>query len=1014
MGFSYISLHLLLLKKEKRSRRMEASYLLICVLIFYSLVRNVSAVSSDGEALLSMRSQIIDESRSLNNWQQTDSTPCSWSGISCDEFNNVVSLDLGNMNLSGTLAADIGRLESLVNVSLVLNNFTGNLPFEISNLNKLRCLNVSHNNFSNAFPANFSRLLYLEVLDAYNNNFSGPLPLELGSLPRLRHFHLGGSYFDGPIPPEFGNLRHLRYMALSGNSLTGKIPAEIGNLTQLQFLYLGYFNAYDGGIPPELGKLRNLIRLDLAFCNLTGSLPKELKNLTNLDSLFLQINALTGSIPPEYGDLVSLKSLDLSNNQLSGEIPQDLQKLQKLELISFFRNQLHGHIPSSIADLPNLQVLFLWANNLTGNIPLHLGRNGNLYNLDLSSNALNGSIPPNLCYGGNLEILILLNNQLSGFIPESLGACESLVHVRLGVNELSGPIPLGLLSLKRMQMLELVNNQLSGGIPDIVGAPILEFLDISENHLTGSIPENVSNLFKLKKLLLNDNNLSGAIPLSIGKLEQLGTLDLRGNALASQIPADIGNCKSLSSLDLSGNQLTGAIPAQLGKIEVLDVLNLSRNHLTGRIPPELENIVSLTAVDFSYNSLSGPIPLHGQFQYFNSTSFVGNQGLCGAELIPCILIAPPPIAPRLKNETQLLPWLVGALFLAAVLVLIGGICCFFQKYKLYIHELLYRDKSARPWKLTAFQRLDFNSSQILECLIEENIIGRGASGVVYKGMMPSGEIVAVKRLSPQGKKGVSHDHGFSAETRTLGKIRHRNIVKLLGCCSNHETNLLLYEYMPNGSLGELLHDKKGKALDWATRYKISVQAANGLCYLHHDCSPLIVHRDVKSNNILLDVNFEAHVADFGLAKLFHDSQSMSSIAGSYGYIAPEYAYTLKVNEKSDIYSFGVVLLELVTGRRPIEPAFGDGVDVVQWVRRKIQTKEGVLDVLDPRMGSAQTLPLHEVMLVLRVALLCSSDLPVDRPAMRDVVQMLSDVKCKGADAKLELSTDLEQEGLLKV
>jgi serine/threonine protein kinase len=294
--------------------------------------------------------------------------------------------------------------------------------------------------------------------------------------------------------------------------------------------------------------------------------------------------------------------------------------------------------------------------------------------------------------------------------------------------------------------------------------------------------------------------------------------------------------------------------------------------------------------------------------------------------------------------------------------------------------------------------LDFSATEVLDCLDEDNIIGRGGAGTVYKGVMPSGEIVAVKRLAGEGK-GASHDHGFSAEIKTLGKIRHRNIVRLLGCCSNHETNLLVYEYMPNGSLGELLHSKDSQSvnLDWDTRYNIAIQAAHGLCYLHHDCSPLIVHRDVKSNNILLDSTFHAHVADFGLAKLFQDTdktESMSSIAGSYGYIAPEYAYTLKVNEKSDIYSFGVVLMELLTGKRPIEAEFGDGVDIVQWVRRKIQTKDGILDLLDTRMGGVTGVPLQEVMLVLRVALLCSSDLPVDRPTMRDVVQMLTDAKPK--------------------
>jgi len=259
---------------------------------------------------------------------------------------------------------------------------------------------------------------------------------------------------------------------------------------------------------------------------------------------------------------------------------------------------------------------------------------------------------------------------------------------------------------------------------------------------------------------------------------------------------------------------------------------------------------------------------------------------------------------------------------------------------------------------------------------------------VYKGLMPKGEEVAVKRL-PAICKGSSYDHGFSAEIQTLGKIRHRHIVKLLGFCTNRETNLLVYEYMHNGSLGELLHGRKGGHLHWDTRYQIAIEAAKGLCYLHHDCFPLIVHRDVKSNNILLDSNFEAHVADFGLAKFLQDlgaSQCMSSVAGSYGYIAPEYAYTLNVDEKSDVYSFGVVLLELITGRRPVGE-FGDGVDIVQWVRKMTDSATGgIVNVMDTRLSSV---PLHQVMHVFHVAMMCVQEHSVNRPTMRDVVHLLT-------------------------
>lgn len=303
---------------------------------------------------------------------------------------------------------------------------------------------------------------------------------------------------------------------------------------------------------------------------------------------------------------------------------------------------------------------------------------------------------------------------------------------------------------------------------------------------------------------------------------------------------------------------------------------------------------------------------------------------------------------------------------------------------------LRKDRDAKSWKMTAFQKLDFARDDVLESLKEDNVIGKGGAGIVYRGIMSNGEEVAVKKLMRFGSAGSAHDHGFSAEIQTLGRIRHRHIVRLLAFCSNHETNLLVYEYMPNGSLGELLHGNKGGHLHWQTRYKIALEAAKGLCYLHHDCSPLIVHRDVKSNNILLDSNFEAHVADFGLAKFLQDSgasECMSSIAGSYGYIAPEYAYTLKVDEKSDVYSFGVVLLELITGRKPVGD-FGDGVDIVQWMKKTTNSaREGVTKILDARLSS---IPLEEAMHLFFVAMLCVEEQSVQRPTMREVVQMLVD------------------------
>lgn len=279
----------------------------------------------------------------------------------------------------------------------------------------------------------------------------------------------------------------------------------------------------------------------------------------------------------------------------------------------------------------------------------------------------------------------------------------------------------------------------------------------------------------------------------------------------------------------------------------------------------------------------------------------------------------------------------------------------------------------------------------------DKIIGMGSTGTVYKAEMPGGEIIAVKKLWGKHKETIRKRRGVLAEVDVLGNVRHRNIVRLLGCCSNNECAMLLYEYMPNGSLDDLLHGKnkdQNLVADWLTRYKIALGVAQGISYLHHDCDPVIVHRDLKPSNILLDSEMEARVADFGVAKLIQSDESMSVIAGSYGYIAPEYAYTLQVDEKSDIYSYGVVLMEILTGKRSVDAEFGDGNSIVDWVRSKIKSKNGFLDILDKNAGASCASVREEMMLVLRIALICTSRNPADRPTMRDVVSMLQEAKPK--------------------
>ncbi|KAG8657466.1 leucine-rich repeat receptor-like serine/threonine-protein kinase BAM3 [Manihot esculenta] len=941
--------------------------------------------------LVSVKQSFESYDPSLNSWDMKNYLLlCSWAGIRCDVMNrSVVSLDISNFNISGSLSPVITDLRSLVNLSLPGNSISGEFPRDIHMLSRLQFLNVSDNQFSGELDWDFSQLKGLQVLDVYDNDFNASLPLGVTQLTKLKHLDLGGNYFTGTIPASYGSMVQLNYLSVKGNDLRGFLPGELGNLTNLERLYLGYFNEFDGGIPPELGKLINLIHLDLANCSLEGPLPPELGNLNKLDTLFLQTNELSGSIPRELGNLSSIKSMDLSNNFLTGDIPPEFSGLQELTLLNLFLNKLHGEIPGFIAELPKLEVLKLWRNNLTGAIPEKLGENGRLIELDLSSNKLTGLVPRSLCLGRKLKILILRINFLFGPLPDDLGHCDTLTRVRLGQNYLAGSIPSGFLYLPELSLMELHNNYLSGRVLEQTSkiSSKLKQLNISNNRLSGSLPASIGNYSSLQILLLNGNQFTGEIPPEIGRLKNVLTLDMSRNNFSGNIPPEIGNCQMLTSLDLSQNQLSGPIPVEITQIHILNYFNISWNHLNQSLPKEIGSMKSLTSADFSHNNFSGFIPEFGQYPFFNSSSFSGNPYLCGYYLIPCNNSSIFSLQFHDQNNSRAqVPGKFKLLFA------LGLLACSLVFAILAVIKTRKVRTNSESWKLTAFQKLEFGCEDILECVKENNIIGRGGAGIVYRGVMPNGEQVAVKKLLGISK-GCSHDNGLSAEIQTLGRIRHRNIVRLLGFCSNKETNLLIYECMSHGSLGEVLHGKRGGYLRWDTRLKIAIGAAKGLCYLHHDCSPLIIHRDVKSNNILINSDFEAHVADFGLAKFLQDtgtSECMSAIAGSYGYIAPEYAYTLKVDEKSDVYSFGVVLLELITGRRPVGDFGEEGLDIVQWT--KIQTnsiKEMAVKILDQRLTDVA---LSEAMQVFFVAMLCVQEQSIERPTMREVVQMLAEAK----------------------
>ncbi|PSS33186.1 Leucine-rich repeat receptor-like protein kinase [Actinidia chinensis var. chinensis] len=983
------------------------SLLLATIFLLTPVLSSSSATPLSLISLLSLKSSLKDPLNSFHDWNPTptfskkpNTQPvwCSWSGVKC-RASQITTLDLSKRNLSGHIPAEIKYLTHLHHLNLSSNAFDGPLQSAIFELPFLRTLDISHNSFNSSFPIGVSKLNYLTVFNAYSNSFTGPLSEEITGLRFLEYLNLGGSYFDGEIPAIYGSFPTLTFLNLAGNLLTGPIPAELGSMAQLERLEIGY-NDLTGGVPEEFGMLSNLKYIDISSSNLSGEITPELGNLTKLESLLLFKNHFTGTIPVSFKNLKALKALDLSDNKLSGPIPEELASLTELDVLSLMNNELIGEIPEGIGQLPSLEFLSLWNNSLTGLLPQKLGSNGMLQKLDVSSNSLTGPVPTNLCLGNKLVKLILFGNNFFGEIPSSLANCTAMLRFRIQDNKFNGSIPYGFGNLPNLTFMDVSKNNFTGAIPkDFGNAVKLEYLNISENSFNADLPDNIWSSQNLKIFSAKWAKISGKIPDFIG-CRSLYKIELEGNFLNGSIPWDIDHCEKLICLNLRQNSLSGIIPWEISTLPSITDVDLSQNLLSGTIPSNFNNCNTLESFNVSYNQLTGPVPSSGTiFPNLHPSSFLGNEGLCGGILWkPCstdgleagaMEVRKPP-----KRTAGAIVWIIAAAFGIGLFVLIAGSRCFHANYSRRFSD----DREIGPWKLTAFQRLNFTAEDVLECLsMTDKIIGMGSTGTVYKAEMPGGEIIAVKKLWGKHKETVRRRRGVLAEVDVLGNVRHRNIVRLLGCCSNSDCTMLLYEYMPNGSLDDLLHGKnKGDNLvaDWLTRYKITLGVAQGICYLHHDCDPVIVHRDLKPSNILLDGEMEARVADFGVAKLIDCDESMSVIAGSYGYIAPEYAYTLQVDEKSDIYSFGVVLMEVLTGKRSVDSEFGEGNSIVDWVKSKIKTKQGPIEVLDKNAGASCASVREEMMLLLKVALICTSQNPADRPTMRDVVSMLQEAKPK--------------------
>lgn len=502
--------------------------------------------------------------------------------------------------------------------------------------------------------------------------------------------------------------------------------------------------------------------------------------------------------------------------------------------------------------------------------------------------------------------------------------------------------------------------------------------------------------------------LGGLISPSVGKLNRLQRLALHQNSLHGTVPHEIANCSDLRALYLRGNYLQGGIPAEIGNLTLLTILDLSSNSLKGAIPSSIGRLTRLRSLNLSANFFSGEIPDVGVLSTFGIKSFIGNLDLCGQQVQkPCrTSLGFPAVLPRAESDEAKVPvkrsshYMKGAIIgamstLGLVLFVLFGFLWVWlltkkertaKKYT-EVKKQVYKEPSA---KLVTFHGdLPYPSCELvekIEALNEEDVVGAGGFGTVYRMVMNDCGTFAVKRID-RSREGS--DQVFERELEILGSIKHINLVNLRGYCRLPSAKLLIYDYVALGSLDNFLHEdmEEQQPLNWHDRLKIALGSARGLAYLHHDCSPKIIHRDVKSSNILLDETLEAHVSDFGLAKLLvdEDAHVTTVVAGTFGYLAPEYLQSGRATEKSDVYSFGVLLLELVTGKRPTDPSFVKrGLNVVGWLNTLLKENR-MEDVVDRRCPDAEA---ETVEAVLEIAAKCTDANPDDRPTMQQVLQFL--------------------------
>ncbi|KAH6787119.1 hypothetical protein C2S52_006671 [Perilla frutescens var. hirtella] len=923
---------------------------------------------TDLTALLDFKNRITDDPLGIMASWNNSSDYCNWKGITCDPFNRRVrTLDLRSSKLVGSLPPSISNLSFLTGINLRNNSFRGEIPQEIGLLSSLKHLNLTYNVLSGFIPSHLSNCTELTVLALEYNQLSGQIPGQLSSLSKLELLGVGGNNLTGSFPAWIGNFSSRFFgLSLALNSFHGSIPPEIGRLSGLTFFQI-YGNQFSGELPSSIYNLSLIKFFSVTQNRLHGEIPSDIGlKYPNVEIFAGGVNNFTGGIPVSLANASRLGLVDFANNSLTGAVPSVLGSLPFLYRINFDVNLLGNggtgdmNFLSSLTNCTNLEVLGLYGNLFGGKLPAAVANlSTKLQILTLGGNKMHGDLAVGI---GNLENLTLLGlegNYFTGRIPDDLGKLQRLGGLHLTGNGLTGMIPFSLGNLTSLSELYLDSNRLQGNIPPQLGnmTHLLE-LSLNDNNLTGTIPKEIVSLSSLSVGLgLARNSLSGPLPAEVSKLTNLKELDVSENKLSGAIPTSLGRCVSLEILLVGGNQFTGTIPESLQALRGLEEIDFSHNNLSGKIPEFLGKLPFIRKLNLSYNNLEGEVSNQGVFSNASSDSVIGNERLCGGA--PSLRLPACSVPAKKSNKDLKLRWIIPVIVsfaLSIVLVCSLSLCYISRMPKNITASSLNEMQQGISYQEVYRSTNGFSA---------DNLIGSGSFGSVYRGIFgENSSLVAVKVLDLRQKGAIQ---SFIDEGMILKNIRHRNLLKIITLCSSldhlgQEFKCLVTELMVNGSLDVWLHPSKDarntlptKTFNIIERLNIAIDVASALDYLHNHCHTPIVHCDLKPNNILLDKDFTAHVADFGLSKFLLKATNMPlkdaalsvGLKGSIGYIPPEYGTSSEISTLGDVYSYGIVVLELFTGKRPTDDMFNNGLTIHKYVAMTLP--ERVMEVLDPSL-----------------------------------------------------------------